>query len=234
MCDNKGMEKLYRMNEVAEVLGVTIKTLQRWDQSGKVQFIRTANGQRRLAQSELNKLLGVIEDEPIKKVVIYARVSSHEQKKKGDLDRQVEMVKEKLKGKPFSSIEVIIDVGSGLNDKRKGLLKVMKMAEEHEMTDLAIRYKDRLTRFGFEYLNLYFKSHNVTIHVLDDQKEDRNIQEELVDDLMSIIASFSGKMYGIRSHKNKALKEKVKDAIEDVANLSDQTEADSTSKSFNI
>jgi putative resolvase len=141
----------------------------------------------------LNKLLGVTEDEPVKKVVIYARVSSHEQRNKGDLDRQVEMVKEKLKGKPFSSIDVILDVGSGLNDKRKGLRKVMKMAEEHEMTDLAIRYKDRLTRFGFEYLNLYFNSHNVTIHVLDDQKDDRTIQDELVDDLMSIIASFSGK-----------------------------------------
>ncbi len=110
----------------------------------------------------------------------------------------------------------------------------MKMEEDREITDIVIRYKDRLTRFGFEYLNLFFKSHNVTIHILDDRKADRNIQEELVDDLMSIIASFSGKMYGIQSHKNQVLKDKMKGAIEDVANLSDKVGNHTTSSRSNI
>ena len=135
------MEKLYRMNEAADVLGVSVKTLQRWDQAGKATFLRTPNGQRRLPQSELNKLLGLEGTSPSTKVlVIYARVSSHEQKKKGDLQRQVDIIKEKLNLEMYEDFVVIKDVGSGLNDKRKGLIKAMTLAKDGEITDIAIRY----------------------------------------------------------------------------------------------
>jgi predicted site-specific integrase-resolvase len=66
---------------------------------------------------------------------------------------------------------IIEDVGSGLSDQRKGLLKIMALAKGGEITDIAIRYRDRLTRFGFEYLKIYFKSYQVTLHVLDDKEE---------------------------------------------------------------
>ena len=89
----------------------------------------------------------------------------------------------------FSSIVTFSDVGSGLNDKRKGLLKLMDLAKK-EITDVAIRYRDRLTRFGYGYLEEYFKSHNVTIHVLDEKENTKSIQEELADDLIGIITSF--------------------------------------------
>lgn len=215
------------MNEAAAILGVTVKTLQRWDKDNKVTFIRTPSGMRRLSQSELDRLLGNKKTSKKHKVLaIYARVSSHEQKKKGDLERQVQIIKEKIDSHQYQDIIVIDEVGSGLNDKRKGLLKIMKLANEGKITDLAVRYKDRLTRFGFEYLNQYFESHHVTVHVLDDKEEEqRSVQEELVEDLMAIIASFSGKLYGIRSHKNQMLKQKVKGAIEDVTNLPDEAEA---------
>ena len=74
----------------------------------------------------------------------------------------------------------------------------MKMAKENEITDIAIRYKDRLTRFGYGYLEEYFTSYGVTIHVLDQEEEVKIAQEELADDLISIITSFSGKLYGLR------------------------------------
>jgi putative resolvase len=217
-----------------KLLKFTIKTLQRWNQKGKAKFIRTPNGQRRLSQTELNKFLGLYDKNFNKKLAIYARVSSHEQKTKGDLDWQIEFVSEVIKKERFKNIVVVKDVGSGLNAKRKGLLNLMKMAENQEIIDIAISYRDRLTRFGFEYLDVFFKSHNVTIHILDEREDERNIQEELVEDLMSIIANFSGKLYGIRSHKNKILKDKVKGAIEDVANLSDQVENDTTSSRLNL
>ena len=124
----------------------------------------------------------------------------------------------------FEDVVVIEDVGSGLNDKRKGLIKAMTLAKEGKITDLAIRYRDRLTRFGFEYLKQYFDSHHVTIHILDDKSDDRPVQEEVVEDLMAIIASFSRKIYGIRSHKNKLLENQIKGAIQSVANLPDENQ----------
>ena len=105
-----------------------------------------------------------------KKLVIYARVSSNEQKQKGDLERQINFVKKNV-GEDFLVVDTLSDVGSGLNDKRKGLHQLMKLAKEKEMTDVAIRYKDRLTRFGYGYLEEYFNSHGVTIHVLDKEEE---------------------------------------------------------------
>lgn len=218
------MEKLYRMNEAANILGITVKTLQRWDHSGKAAFIRTPNGQRRLPESEINRLRGSsFGKKPTKNLVIYARVSSHEQKMKGDLQHQIDFIKSKMDLDAFTEVTIIADVGSGLNDKRKGLEKVMKRAKEGLLTDLAIRYRDSLTRFGFHYLQTYFESHHVTLHILDDQTNEKPPQEELVEDLIDIITSFSGKLYGIRSHKNKLVEEKVKGVLEDVANLPNET-----------
>ena len=121
-------------------------------------------------------------------------------------------------------MDTLSDVGSGLNDKRKGLHKLMKMAKENEITDIAIRYKDRLTRFGYGYLEEYFNSHGVTIHVLDQEEEVKTAQEELADDLISIITSFSGKLYGLRSKKHKELQKSAKESIMDVQNLSNEVE----------
>ena len=124
---------------------------------------------------------------------------------------------------PFLLVETIAEVGSGLNDKRKGLLKLMRMAKNGEITDVAIRYKDRLTRFGYGYLEEYFKSYNVEIHIMDETKTTKSVQEELADDLISIITSFSGKLYGLRSKKHKELQKTVEETIIDVPNVSDQT-----------
>ncbi|WP_446715585.1 IS607 family transposase [Bacillus sp. OTU530] len=227
------MEKLYRLSEAAKILAVSVRTLQRWDVDGKVKFIRTPNGKRRISEREIQKILGEPPAESLeRKLVIYARVSSHEQKRKGDLERQVQIVRRKIDRSLFSSIDIVEDVGSGLNDKRKGLLKLLTMAKEKQITDVAVRYKDRLTRFGFEYLQFYFESHDVKLHVLDDKEKASTIQEELVEDLLSIVTSFSGKLYGSRSNKNTLMKEKMKGVIEDVTNLPDEVEECTTGSSF--
>ncbi|MFW6002573.1 MAG: IS607 family transposase [archaeon] len=216
-------KELYTPKEAAKILGISVMTLQRWDRSGKIKCLRTPTNRRRIHRREIEKLLGDRTITPTnKKLVIYGRVSSNEQKKKGDLDRQIEFIKQKLDLRVYNNIEIITDVGSGLNDKRKGLMKVMKQAQEGKMTDLAVRYKDRLTRFGYHYLALFFKGYNINVHILDDTKDNKTVYEELTDDLLSIITSFSGKLYGIRSGKNKILKNKIKVAIDDVANLPDE------------
>jgi putative resolvase len=216
------MDKLLLMKEACQLLGVTTKTIQRWDKEGKIKIVRTPGGRRRIPVSEVERLTGKSSSSQ-RKIAIYARVSSNDQKQKGDLERQVEFVKGKI-SPSFLLVETIGEVGSGLNDKRKGLLKLMRLAKNGEITDLAIRYKDRLTRFGYGYLEEYFKSYYVTIHVMDETKTTKSVQEELADDLISIITSFSGKLYGLRSKKHKEIQKTVEGAIMDVPNVSNKNE----------
>ena len=213
-------ERLYSPKEASEILGVHVKTLQVWDRKGIIKAHRTPNGRRKFSQTEINRLLNNqpnAENNILKNdvaVAIYGRVSSHEQKVKGDLDRQVGSILMKIENQKMNQVITITDVGSGLNDKRKGLLKLMELAKDKKISKVYITYKDRLTRFGFNYLELCFKSHGTEIIVLNDNKEDKSPQEELMEDLMSIITSFSGKIYGLRSGKNKKVEEDIKKTLE--------------------
>ena len=208
-------EKVYSPKDASKLLGIHIRTLQRWDKEGVLNAIRTPNGRRKITQSEIDRLLNISSEDETEAgaVVIYARVSSHEQKAKGDLDRQVGSILNSISSKMYKNITTITDVGSGLNDKRKGLLKLMELAKNKEINTIYVNCKDRLTRFGFNYLEVYFKSHDVNIVVLNDLQEDKSPQEELVEDFMSLIASFSGKLYGLRSGKNKIVTDKVNEII---------------------
>ena len=87
---------------------------------------------------------------------MYGRVSSHDQKKKGDLDRQVQAIREYCNKNDFNKVRVFTDVGSGLNIKRTGLKKSCKLIEQEKIEKVVLSYPDRLTRFGFDYLSRYF------------------------------------------------------------------------------
>lgn len=213
-------KKLYTPKEASKILGVTVTTLQTWDNQGKIKAIRTATNRRMFPAEEIMKLTGEHEDSSGDKnrYAIYARVSSHEQKAKGDLQRQIDFLLEKIPPDGEGETRVFSDVGSGLNDKRKGLIKLMSMASKKEITHIYIRYKDRLTRFGFNYLEMYMNSHDVKIVIVDDCSSEKTMQQELIEDLVAIMTSFSGKMHGLRSKKNKILKEKMAEVI-DSANV---------------
>lgn len=192
-------------------MGVHVSTIQRWDRQGKIRVVRTAGGKRRIPESEIQRLLGIEAPSRPQTPVIYGRVSSHEQKTRGDLSRQVAHIREMT---AWANAIEITDVASGLSDKRPGLLRLMEMARRGEVTDIAITYRDRLTRFGFGYLERYFSSYGVKIHVVDGEDDKKSLQEELVDDLISIVTSFSGKLYGLRSHtKARALVKAVKEHV---------------------
>lgn len=118
------------------------------------------------------------------------------------------------KYKQDKPLEVITDVGSGLNANRKGLNKLIKYVIESKVDTVYIKYKDRLTRFGYEYLEKFFESYDVKIIVLEDGESKTN-QEELVEDMMSLIASFSGKFYGLRSKEKKLLHQELEATLED-------------------
>jgi len=201
---------MYKVGEVSEILGVTSQTLHNYDKNGVLKFERTNGGHRLVSREELIKYLdskGLIVDDLVveKKDVIYARVSSHEQKTRGDLDRQVTKILEGFQGQIKNPI-VLKEVGSGLNDKRRQLLKLINMVLNDEVDAVYITYKDRLTRFGYNYLETVFLYKGVKINVLSIEAEGTDSAKEFANDIMSLIASFSGKLYGMRSHK-KLIKE---------------------------
>ena len=146
-------------------------------------------GYRYYSEDQLNVVTG-IQTAP-KKVIGYCRVSSPKQK--DDLERQVENLRTYLyaQGQPF---EIIIDVGSGINYKKKGLQDLIRRIESN---------KDRLLRFGFELIETIAAIHGCKIEIVDTTQKSE--QQELVEDLVQIITVFSCKLQGKRAHKAKKM-----------------------------
>jgi len=179
-------DKLLSSKKACELLGVTQMTLWRWTKAGKIKAIRTLGGMYRYPMSEIDRILG---KQPTgNRVVIYGRVSSYDQKQHGDLYRQIEVLREYATKNNLQIVDIITDVASGLNTKRKGIIKLFRMVENKEIDKVLITYRDRLTRFGFEYLEAYFKSYGVEIVVLN--TKDMTQQDEFMQDLIEIITSF--------------------------------------------
>ncbi len=198
--------KLYRTGKVAEMLGVHKVTIIRWIRQGKIKAVRVGK-EFRIPEDEVKRILkGKITNT----AVIYARVSSSDQK--SDLEKQVEYLKEYCSAKGYNVVNVLADVASGLNERRKGLKKLFDYVVNGKIDVVVISYKDRLTRFGFRYLEEFFSSHGVRIEVVFG--EEPGFQQELIEDLIAIVTSFAGRLYG-KSHKKKKVMESVKQAIRD-------------------
>lgn len=195
------MSNLLTIKEAADYLNVHPDTLRKWDKSDKLKPVVTSGGHRRYQQETLDEYIGIHTKTEVKKEVTatYSRVSSHEQKTKGDLDRQSSRLSEFCANKKFNVEYIIKDVGSGLSDTRSGFLKLTKLVIEGKITNIVIENKDRLTRFQYNFVVKMFDSYGVNVICVNkpDEKEDN----EFVNDLMMIIASFSGRLYGSRSAK---------------------------------
>jgi len=203
-------EKLYTTGEVAKIFGVSYVAVKKWAYSGKIKYIKTPGGKYRYPESEIRRLLG--EQMPKGRVAVYARVSSADQKE--DLERQKQRLVEYARGKGYQDIIVLEDVASGLNENRKGLAKLFELVVQKQIEAVFITYKDRLTRFGFRYLEAFFSSYGCRIETVD-AKEHKEPKQELVEDLIAIVTSFAGKIYGARSHKKRKVVAAVEDAIRD-------------------
>jgi len=207
-------KKIYKPKELVDILGVSHSTVRKYDVEGKLPVKRTETNRRIIHREDLLAYLeqqGLLyrDDERLQKVdVIYARVSSHEQKAKGDLDRQALYLVEHVAD--LVNPVIIKEVGSGLNDRRNQLHRLIEMVMTGKVGNVYITYRDRLTRFGFHYLEAAFRSAGTEIVVVKDKDGERSVQEELVEDMMALIASFSGKLYGLRSGKRKKEGDKQK------------------------
>jgi len=196
------MERLYTLKEAKQMLGVQTKAIQAWDKEGKIRVIRTPGGRRRIPESEILRIQGIEREK--RKIIGYARVSSYSQK--DDLEWQIEIIKSK-------NVDTIItDIGSGLNEKRRNFKKLLRMVMRREISKIVISYPDRLTRFGFETLRDFFLSFGTEIEVINEDVY-ASPQEEMVKDLITVIAYFSGKLYGMRSHKQKEVIKNLKNIL---------------------
>jgi len=183
----------YRPGEVARLLGVTARTVTNYADAGKLAVERGEAGQRIVQKSELLRYLssrGLLEKEETRKDAVYARVSTHKQAERGDLDRQVTDILAFAALQSPKDLLVLKEVGSGLNDNRKQLNKLLGMVLQGEISRIFINYKDRLTRFGFNYIEQVCKHAGVEIVVVSSETQDKSIQEELAEDLCAIIHSF--------------------------------------------
>jgi len=193
-------ERLLRPADAAELIGCAPDTLRRASDRGAIPVLRSSGrGDRRYKESDLWEYVGgnPQEDTRTRVEAHYVRVSGSDQK--NSLLEQREALGSSKSGDVY---KVYSDVGSGLNSNRKYLAQLMQDAKEERFTVVRVVYADRLTRFGLEYLQAYFTACNVQLEILED-KRFKSSHEELVDDLLSLIASFSGKFYKMRSVENK-------------------------------
>lgn len=194
------------IGKFSKEIGVSISTLRTWDKTGYLKPAKVLdNGYRYYSDEQIDKYLNVDSDIDDRKIVLYARVST--KKQMDDLDRQIENLKTYAYTKGYS-FELITDIGSGLNYKKEGLKKLIRMICNKEIKKLVILYKDRLVRFGFELIEEVCRINDVEIEIIDNTTVSK--EQELTDDLIQIITVFANKLYGSRSKKTASLIKQVR------------------------
>jgi putative resolvase len=197
------MSRFVKIGKAANVLGVSLQTLRRWETLGSLLPDRKTPGGTRYY--DLDKLLGLKSSDSVK-TIAYARVSSHDQKQ--DLARQVKLLEAYCASHGWN-YEVIQDLGSGMIYSKKGLRRLLELILDRKIKRLVLTHKDRLLRFGAELIFTLCETRQVEV-VLINQGEDISFEEELARDVLEIITVFSARLYGARSHKNKKLVEAAK------------------------
>jgi excisionase family DNA binding protein len=211
---SSGFEKSLRPREFCEAVGISYNTLKQWVREGRVKVYRTTTVRWRISFSEVERILGTRQGYTGEtRAVIYARVSSSDQR--SDLERRVEHLTQYYASKGYRGVDVLSDVASGLKTERRGLLKLFNHVVNKQVDVVVATYRDRLTRFGFEYLEYFFKQYGVRVEVAFG-KEPKGAYRELVEDLIEIVTFFAGRLYGLRSCEKRKLVEGFKKLLEEV------------------
>ena len=189
--------------EIRKTYEISSETLRRWNNQGKISSIRTPGGNRLYSVVDVEKIFGNQERINEKKKICYARVSSEKQKE--DLDRQCEYLRQKC-----PDHELIKDIGSGLNWKRKGFTSILERSYQRDIEEVVVTHKDRLCRFAFELVEWIFSKHDTKIVVLgSDINVDDTESGELAEDLLSIVTIFTARHNGLRSAENRKRRREI-------------------------
>lgn len=191
------VSKLIDISEAAQRLGVTLITLRRWDALGKLKSVRTFGNHRRYRLDEIEALVNSGEVVPSlrKNAFIYCRVSTKKQQESGNLQRQQERLMQYCQDKGYKVVTVYEEVAGGLNDHRRELTKMFRNLSEADF--IVVEHEDRLARFGCSYLKEFAASFNVTIEAVEKVGK-LQPNEEMLNDLVSIVTCFSARLYGAR------------------------------------
>ena len=188
--------KYVKIKEAAKVTGLHPNTLRKYADNGTIPSKRTPSGQRLFAIAAWLE-----EDNAPKETICYARVSSRKQAK--DLERQVTFLQQS-----HPEAQVVKDIGSGLNHKRKGLKTILaKVLAGYPLT-IVVAHRDRLVRFGFELIEWMVQQNGGKIVVLS-EPEQSSPETELVEDLIAIITVFAARVHGLRKYGDRLKKDPV-------------------------
>jgi len=188
------MERL-RVSAAAKRLSIHPDTLRRWCDEGKVEYT-TFGRERRFDSRMIDEMLGETPVAPTRREALYVRVSGSAGQETS-LEAQETLLRDTATGEV---VAVFKDRASGLNEKRTGLTRLLKRAEKGEFTVVRVTHEDRLARFGVSWIETVLSYHNVTVEVLN-EKQTIDAKDELLADFMSLVASFSGRLYGLRSRE---------------------------------
>ena len=220
--DGTDIKKEYiSIDEASKITGLSIQTIRKLGDKKQIKCFKTPSGHRRFNKQDLEKFcdpdsFNEKDSENTKINYIYTRVSS--KKQLDDLSRQVEYIQ---KRKPeYSSYTTISDIASGINFKRKGLQPILDSCIQGVIGEVVIAHRDRLSRFGFDLVKIIIEKAGGTITILDDEKN-KSSEQELAEDLLSIIHIYSCRQMGKRSYKIKQSK-----SIENQNETDEPTEED--------
>ena len=190
------MDTTYRPHEFASLIGKTVTTLQRWDRAGILPAHRSPTGRRYYTHDQYLEYRG-LKAKGAGTTIAYARVSSQSQKP--DVQNQLAALRAYCQAHDLSVDEWIEEVGSGLNYQRKQFNRIMEEIELGRVQRLIIAHKDRLVRFGFEWFAAFCERHGTALVIVNG--DTLSPEQELVQDLLSIVHVFSARLYGLRSYK---------------------------------
>lgn len=176
--------------QAKEYYGVSTDTLRRWANSGKIQFQKTKGGHRRYYIPDDEDSEGNVAGTSL---IIYARVSSSKQK--SELQNQIDYLSHK-----YPDHEVIQDIGSGINHNRKGFNAILERLFDGDIEEVVVASRDRFTRFGFELFETIFNRFNARL-IADRELEEISNEQELAEDIMSVITVFTSRYYGRRRYR---------------------------------
>jgi putative resolvase len=190
------MENTYSIGQFARLTGRGVKTLQKWDRAGILKAHRTPTGRRYYTHDQYLEYRG-LKAKGTGVTLVYARVSSTSQKP--DLQNQLAALRAYCQAKDLKVDEWIEEIGSGLNYQRRHFNRVMEEIELGRVQRLIIAHKDRLVRFGFEWFAAFCERHGTDLVIVNG--ETLSPEQEMVQDLVSIVHIFSARLYGLRSYK---------------------------------
>ena len=208
------LDDLLQIGDAATLKGVSINTLRRWEVDGKILPVRTEGGHRRYRVSDLLK----VENKELRHTVLYGRVSTPD--KKEDLVRQIGVLELYCQDHGWDNVHTLKDIGSGLNYKKRGLLKLINLLQRNEVERLIITDKDRLLRFGSELIFALCENNGAEVIILN-RPVQLEPEQELVEDVLAVITVMSARLYGRRSKRNLKAMQAMHECAEKILDIED-------------